>query len=91
MLNPTITTSVTAATVTSTDAPASESFLRITFHTLCTRADTSESVNLITIVTGLAGVIIAAIGLILGYIYWKHPRKAASLSLGLGSSIILSG
>lgn len=52
-------------------------------HTLHARADTSASVNSIAIVTSLAGVVIAIIGLILGYIYWKHPRKATSPSIGV--------
>lgn len=43
-------------------------------HILHAREVTSESVNLITITTSLAAVVIAIIGLILGYIYWKHPR-----------------
>lgn len=57
-------------------------------HTLHARADTSASANLIAITTSLAGVVIAIIGLILGYIYWKHPRKAASPSIGV--RVILS-
>ncbi|KAI5847957.1 hypothetical protein DFP73DRAFT_622351 [Morchella snyderi] len=55
----------------------SESLPGNTLHLLHARANTSESVNLIAIITGLVSAIIAIIGLILGYIYWKYPRAAS--------------
>jgi hypothetical protein len=88
MFNSTLTISVTATvTLQLAHIAPSESLPRNTLHTLYTRADTSASVNLIAITTSLAGVVIAIIGLILGYIYWKHPRKAASPSIGVRTTI----
>lgn len=48
-------------------------------QTLHARADTSANVDrVITITTSVVGLIIGIIGLILGYIYWKHSKKAVS-------------
>lgn len=61
----------------STIAPAAPS--AFTPQTLHARADTSANVDrVITITTSVVGLIIGIIGLILGYIYWKHSKKAVS-------------
>ncbi|KAH0607303.1 uncharacterized protein H6S33_003291 [Morchella sextelata] len=70
-------------TTTHTTAPAAPTFtFDHTPHTLYAREDINASADrVITITTSLAGVIIAIVGLILGYIYWKHPKKASLKTL----------
>ncbi|KAI5847958.1 hypothetical protein DFP73DRAFT_630352 [Morchella snyderi] len=63
----------------STIAPVAPSFTFARTLTLHARADRSANVDrVITITTSIAGLVVAIISLVLGYIYWKRSKKASS-------------